>query len=109
MYVHVCTTPYHIIATCSTSLTGKGQVEPPVKRHVGRIAVLPGAHELGVLYGRLGDGGGRCLLAHHADPVVGPRFLICFSCIMNRRPREKQVGWSRGIAATTRRRPCPRV
>lgn len=44
--------------------------------HVRSVAVLPGAHELGVLDGSLGDGGGRRLLAHHADPVVCPRLLL---------------------------------
>ena len=57
------------------TLTREGEVQPAVEGHVRRVSVLSGAHELGVLDGRLGDRGGRCLLAHHADPVVRARFL----------------------------------
>lgn len=57
-------------------LTGKGEVKPPVQGNVGRVPVLPGAHELSVINGRLCNRGGRRLLAHHAYPVVGPRFLF---------------------------------
>ena len=57
------------------ALTREGEVQPAVEGHVRRVSVLSGAHELGVLDGRLGDRGGRRLLAHHADPVFRPRFL----------------------------------
>ena len=57
------------------ALTRKGEVQPAMEGHVRRVSILSGAHELRVLDGRLGDRGGRRLLAHHADPVVRPRFL----------------------------------
>lgn len=57
------------------SLTRKGKVKPPVESNVRRVSVLARAHKLGVLDGGLGNGGGRCLLTHHAYPIVRPHFL----------------------------------